>query len=160
MKTIMFAVAALVAANVCAGPVVIEAERFDDLGGWTLDPQFVETMGSPYLLAHGLGRPVADATAAFELDAGGAYEVWARTKNWFLPDAPGRFGVRVDGAEGAELGTMPTHDWYWQIAGDFRLEAGTHEVVLHDHTGYFGRCAALLLTDDMDLVPPRPVPSV
>ena len=41
--------------------VLIEAESFSNTGGWVVDPQFVEQMGSPYHLAHGLGKPVADA---------------------------------------------------------------------------------------------------
>ena len=36
----------------------IEAENFVDKGGWVLDNQSMEQMGSPYLLAHGLGIPV------------------------------------------------------------------------------------------------------
>ena len=40
---------------------LIEAEHFKDYGGWTLDTQFIHTMGSPYLLAHGLGKPVENA---------------------------------------------------------------------------------------------------
>jgi len=41
--------------------VLVEAESFSNKGGWSGDQQFVEQMGSPYLLAHGLGEPVADA---------------------------------------------------------------------------------------------------
>ena len=55
----------------CAGMVPaqgellwIEAEQFDEPGGWVNDPQFIDQMGSPYLLAHGLGRPVKDATTS------------------------------------------------------------------------------------------------
>jgi hypothetical protein len=42
--------------------LLIEAESFPEKGGWVVDPQFVEQMGSPYLLAHGLGNPVSDAS--------------------------------------------------------------------------------------------------
>lgn len=35
--------------------LLIEAESFANKGGWVVDQQFVEQMGSPYLLAHGLG---------------------------------------------------------------------------------------------------------
>ena len=42
-------------------PVLVEAEGFADTGGWVVDPQFMDLMGSPYLLAHGLGVPVGDA---------------------------------------------------------------------------------------------------
>ena len=41
--------------------VFLEAEQFADHGGWDLDQQVMDQMGSPYLLAHGLGIPVKDA---------------------------------------------------------------------------------------------------
>lgn len=43
------------------GPLLVEAESFDDLDGWVVDQQFMDLMGSPFLLAHGMGIPVADA---------------------------------------------------------------------------------------------------
>ena len=42
------------------GQLLVEAESFQNPGGWSLDTQFIEIMGSPYLLAHGLGKPVKD----------------------------------------------------------------------------------------------------
>jgi hypothetical protein len=35
--------------------LMLEAETFESVGGWTIDTQCIEAMGSPYLLAHGLG---------------------------------------------------------------------------------------------------------
>ncbi len=37
---------------------LVEAEGFDDPGGWVVDQQFMDQMGSPMLLAHGMGQPV------------------------------------------------------------------------------------------------------
>ena len=51
--------------------MLVEAESFANRGGWKLDTQFIHEMGSPYLLAHGLGRPVADATTTFEVTEAG-----------------------------------------------------------------------------------------
>lgn len=34
------------------------------------DTQFMDQMGSPYLLAHGLGKPVADAKTSFSVENG------------------------------------------------------------------------------------------
>ena len=45
-----------------AEELLIEAESFSQRGGWVLDQQFMDQMGSPYLMAHGMGIPVADAT--------------------------------------------------------------------------------------------------
>jgi hypothetical protein len=42
--------------------LLLEAESFHNLGGWVVDQQFMDQTGSPFLLAHGLGTPVADAT--------------------------------------------------------------------------------------------------
>ena len=61
--------------------VFIEAENFENKGGWVVDPQFVEQMGSPYLLAHGLGSPVENARTRVEFPAMEQYHVWVRTKN-------------------------------------------------------------------------------
>ena len=81
--------------------VLVEAEAFDDLGGWSLDTQFMDQMGSPFLLAHGLGEPVADAATKVALPAAGSYRVWVRTRDWVAPwkapEGPGRFQVLVDG---------------------------------------------------------------
>ncbi|MCQ2445807.1 MAG: FAD-dependent oxidoreductase [Clostridia bacterium] len=135
----------------------IDAADFSPRGEWKLDTQFTHLMGSPYLLAcHEPGRPCADATARFCWN-GGKARLWVRTRNWYHPDSPGQFSLFVNGKESRVLGTMPTHDWYWEIAGDLDLKNGENEVILHDLTGYFGRLAAIFITDDMDLVPPRPV---
>ena len=48
--------------------VLVEAELFKNKGGWSVDTQFIDQMGSPYLLAHGLGEAVKDAvTEAFTM---------------------------------------------------------------------------------------------
>lgn len=39
----------------------VEAESFTHKGGWVVDQQFMDLMGSSYLLAHGMGEPVGDA---------------------------------------------------------------------------------------------------
>lgn len=35
----------------------VETELFQNKGGWITDSQFIDQMGSPYLLAHGLSKP-------------------------------------------------------------------------------------------------------
>src|SRR5690606_30808535 len=72
---------------------LVEAESFDQPGGWVVDPQFVEQMGSPYLMAHGMGTPVSNAFTQVKFSDKGQYHVWVRTKNWAPGewDAPGQF---------------------------------------------------------------------
>ena len=75
--------------------LLIEAEEFDDYGGWVLDSQFDHEMGSPYLLAHGYGRPVADATTSVRINESGSYDVWVRAKDWVPSHHPGRFELCI-----------------------------------------------------------------
>lgn len=125
-----------------AATVLVEAESFTDPGGWTLDTQFIDTMGSPYLLAHGLGKPVADAVTKVSIPAAGDYRVFVRTKDWVArwkaPGTPGRFEVVINGTPLPEtFGTMGI-DWNWQAGGTVKLLAGEATIGLHDLTGFDG----------------------
>lgn len=135
-----------------AAEVLVEAESFADRGGWQLDTQFIQQMGSPYLLAHGLGRPVKDAVTTVEVAEAGRYQVWVRTFDWVArwqaPGTPGRFQLLInDTAVGPDLGTAG-EDWQWQLAGVVELRAGKARLTLHDLTGFNGRCDAIYLTTD------------
>ena len=136
----------------------LEAESFSHLGGWVIDQQSVEQMGSPYLMAHGLGVPVADAETGVDISRDGLYRIWARTRDWTAvwnaPSSAGRFLLCVDGVPvGGELGTNGAQ-WAWQEAGEAYLSAGRHRLALRDLTGFNGRCDAVLLSDEPDFLPP------
>jgi len=160
--TIVLSLAAAVPA--AAETVLLETERFDDLGGWAVDAQFMDQMGSPYLLAHGLGVPVSDATTTVNLPEAGTYRVWVRTRDWVAtwnaPGAPGKFQVLIDGktletqfgAEGAE--------WHWQDGGTVEIAKQAVTVALHDLTGFEGRCDAIVLTTETDFTPPNQEPAM
>lgn len=135
----------------------IEAESFKNLGGWAIDQQSMDQMGSPYIMAHGLGVPVADAETEIDVSTG-RYAVWARTRDWTAVwgkgTPAGRFDVRVDGEPlPTVLGTNGAA-WAWQKAGEIDLGAGRHTLALHDLTGFNGRCDAIYMTDDLGFTPP------
>ena len=139
--------------------VFVEAESLADHGGWKLDTAFTNIVGSPYLLAHGLGKPVADATGSVRIPAAGEYRVWVRTKDWVAhwnaPGTPGRFQLIVDGKPlAAEFGTEGA-DWHWQAGGKVTLPAGDVKLALHDLTGFAGRADAILFTKDAAFTPPE-----
>ncbi len=136
--------------------ILIEAEDFADYGGWVLDSQFEMQMGSPYLLAHGLGRPVADATTAIEIAAAGEYEVYVRAKDWVPGHAPGRFQLLIDGAPLEKEFGASGKDWAWECGGKVTLPAGKVTLTLHDMTGFEGRCDAIYLSSD-GIAPPNDV---
>ena len=139
------------------GLVLVEAEAFADTGGWVIDQQFMDFMGSPMLLAHGLGIAVKDATTTVALPAAGRYRVWVRTRDWVAPwqapGAPGRFKLAVDGSELSTTFGIEGADWHWQDGG--LIEVGIDvTLTLHDLTGFEGRCDAILLARDHEFAPP------
>ncbi len=138
------------------GGILVEAESFEERGGWVLDQQFIETVGSAYLLAHGLGKPVANARTRVKFPAPGDYVLWVRTKNW-VPgkwDPPGRFRVLVGGRRiPAVFGTEP--GWNWQSGGLVSIKARSALIELEDETGFDGRCDALFFSADPNFVPPN-----
>jgi len=143
------------------GTVLVEAEAFEHLGGWVVDQQFMDEMGSPYVLAHGLGEPVADANTTVTLPAAGRYRVWVRTRDWVAPwkapGAPGRFEVRLDGkALAATFGTEGA-DWHWQDGGAVEIAGGKVRLALRDLTGFEGRCDAICFTPKGGAAPPDDV---
>ena len=135
----------------------IDTLEFDKKGGWKEDTQFVHLMGSGYLMAaDDVGVPVEDATVQVNIPSEGTYRVWVRDRNWLRTYSPGQFKLLVDGQSGFNiLGALPSDSWVWELAGDFKLTAGEHVIALHDLTGYFARCASILITNDFDYVPPR-----
>lgn len=148
----------LICCNLSAANIWLETENFSEKGGWVVDQQFMDLMGSPYLMAHGMGQPVPDALTTVDIPHKGKWHVYVRTFNWTSPwtsqDGPGAFKVKV-GEETLKtvLGTKGDC-WQWQYAGKVSLKAGKTTIALSDLTGFNGRCDALYLTTEEGDVPP------
>ena len=135
--------------------VLIEAESFRDVGGWQVDTQFIHIMGSPYLIAHGLGKPVAPARTTITLPEAGKWSVWVRTKNW-VPgpwEAPGQFKLSINGHELPQVFGAGDGKWSWESGGTVELDRAEVSVSLIDLTGFDGRCDAVFFTRDANAVP-------
>ena len=143
--------------------VLLEAEQFADLGGWVVDQQFMDQMGSPYLLAHGLGEPVRDAETTVQFPAAGKYRVWVRTRDWVAPwkapGAPGRFKLLVNGKPLSTTFGTEGAAWHWQDGGTVKVGREA-KVALHDLTGFEGRCDAVLFARDLSFTPPNDLPAL
>lgn len=167
MNRVLTALAFVASLVACQGnhDIMIEAESFADKGGWVVDNQSVATMGSPYLLAHGMGVPVADAKTSFEVGKAGDYRVWVRTRDWVKSfgkaGSPGRFEVLLNGNTlSATFGTESA-DWDWQDGGVVTLTEGENEIALRDLTGFEGRCDVIYLTRDLEAgAPVNDVPAL
>lgn len=140
------------------GQILVECENFDNKGGWVVDQQFMDQMGSPFLMAHGLGTPVADASTKIKFPKTGTYRVYVRTRNWIGywsdKEAPGKFNILINKKPlKATFGTQDT-EWSWQNGGSIKIKAGISTISLRDLTGFNGRCDAILFTKDKSFIPP------
>ena len=165
MKRIIFVFAALLAFVACSNDIqpkgpnrLFETENFDNKGGWSVDQQFTFEMGSPYLIAHGMGTPVADASTKVVLPEAGTYHVYARTYNWTSPwsdkTGPGGFTISVNGQALPQTLGNEGNSWMWQYAGEVSLAQPEAELALHDLSGFDGRCDAIWFTPNKDELPP------
>ena len=138
--------------------VLVEAESFASKGGWVVDQQFMDQMGSSYLMAHGMGVPVEDAISEISFPSPGEYRVFVRTYNWTSPwyegEGPGRFNLIVNGETLPVVLGNKGKQWMWQNAGTVVLKSKDVKIGLHDLSGFNGRCDAVLFTKDKSLVLP------
>lgn len=157
LATVCLALPISLAPPANAADLLVEAESFDAWGGWKLDTQFIREMGSPYLLAHGLGRPVEDAVTTVKFPQAGKYRVFVRTKDWVArwkaEGQPGRFQVLVDGQPLSETFGTQGAEWFWHDGGTVEISDLEVELSLRDLTGFDGRCDAIYFTTQ-DKTPP------
>lgn len=141
--------------------LLVEAESFDRKGGWVVDQQFMDLMGSPYLMAHGMGVPVEDASTTISFPEDGTYYVFVRTYNWTSPwydgKGPGKFTLAVDNKKLPVVLGDEGKQWMWQPAGTVSVKAGSSSLTLKDLTGFNGRCDAIYFTTEKgSFLPLRP----
>ena len=142
--------------------VWVEAERFETVGGWSVDSQFMDQMGSSFLIAHGMGTPVADAETLVTFPDSGDWFVWIRTRNWVspwtFPDGvdriegvtdpeafvnlpielrqqrfPGAFQVSVNGKTLDPILGTRDREWTWESGGTVTIERAKTPVSLRIH---------------------------
>jgi len=127
--------------------VFVEAESFAEKGGWVVDQQFMDQMGSPFLLAHGLGVPVGDAQATVSFPSAATYHVYVRTRDWVPGYGPGQFSLTVAGTVlDTIFGASGDGSWAWKYGGTVTVGAGDAALTIQDLTGFDGRVDAIAFT--------------
>jgi hypothetical protein len=153
MRIILFLIFIYVLQPCRSQPILLEAENFDNKGGWFVDPQFYDQMGSFYLLAHGLGIPVKNASTHITVEKSGQFYVYVRTRNWvgdwFENDeySPGKFQIAINGKILDKTFGEKGKQWSWQPGGTVRLTSGKNKIELIDLTGFDARCDAIVFTE-------------
>ncbi len=130
----------------------IEAESFKNLGGWVVDQQSMNVMGSSYVMAHGMGEPVADASTYIDIPESGIWHAWVRTRDWTAVwkrgNSAGTFKLKVNENFFDNILGTNGEEWDWQYAGEMKLSQGKNKISLCDLTGFNGRCDAIYFTTD------------
>lgn len=140
-----------------ADAVLVEAESFEQKGGWFIDQQSMDIMGSPYLIAHGIGTPVDDARTMVRFPSTGSYYVHVRTRNWTAPwtdRAAGQFQLIINGKPLEKIFGAGREEWSWTEGGKIKVRDLNVSIALHDLTGFDGRCDAIYFTRDKSGPPP------
>jgi FAD dependent oxidoreductase len=143
---------------------LIETESFTNKGGWVVDQQSMDIMGSPYLMAHGMGVPVKDAETKVTFNKTGNYRVFVRTRNWAARwsniDAPGKFQLIINNTALSTIFGTNGDNWEWQDGGEITISEKTVSLTLKDLTGFNGRCDAILFSSNPDFIPPNHVAEI
>ena len=165
MKKKMSALKLSLSACLCLIPsagaqiVLVEAESFVNPSGWVVDQQFMDQMGSPFLMAHGLGVPCQDATKEVVFPETGVWRAWVRTRNWVsnwgIEEGPGRFQLVVNGRALDAVFGKSGGAWHWQDGGSVELKNHSVSLALSDLTGFNGRCDAIVFAKDPGFQPPN-----
>ncbi|VAX42339.1 FIG00406056: hypothetical protein [hydrothermal vent metagenome] len=146
---------------VASDSLFVETEGFSNHGGWKIDTQSIPAIGSPYLLAHGWGKPVKNATTTVTFPSTGKYHIWVRTKDWVArwkaKGHPGRFQILVEGKLLATTFGTEGAKWHWQDGGEITINDNNKKIslALHDLTGFDGRCDAIYFTKEKNGKPPE-----
>lgn len=137
--------------------ILVEAESFSQLGGWVIDQQFIASMGSPYLLAHGMGEAVENASTTVIFPEKGNYHYWVCTKDWVpdRPESPGKFKLIINGKEQKQVFGTNTFGWQWVYGGKTKIGDTSVKLELKDLTGFEGRCDAIYFSVDRYDYPPK-----
>lgn len=125
--------------------IVIHPHQFNP-GGWGLDVQFMDIMGSPYLIAHGRGIRVANANTSIAIPSTGKWHIWVRSRKWV--EGAGAFTLRINSETLTKTFGIDQSEWAWEYGGEIDLPKGTTQVSLIDKDGFDGRFAGLILSQD------------
>lgn len=158
MKKLLLSFTLIILAQISvASELLIEAENFVNKGGWVVDQQFMDLMGSPYLMAHGMGVPVEDASTLVSFPETGTYHVYVRTFNWTAPwytgKGPGKFKLKVGNKILPVVLGDEGNSWYWQYAGKININNKETLIIINDLTGFNGRCDAIYFTTTQEAPP-------
>ncbi len=133
---------------------LVEAEAFQFKGKWIVEKSSA-CLGSAMLRVYQDSRndDSDDALTVVNIPDAGTYRVWTRSQDFADSPRPRTYTLTVDGHEMAPSGNHGIAAFMWEHVGDVELKNKPALLRLSDTGMYFGRCDAILLTQDPSLDP-------
>ncbi len=141
--------------DVDAGTIYFPAKIFSDLGSWSVESECLFGSTGSKDDETGTVPGTAPAVTDFQIKKDGEYKVWVLARD-FATNRQGHryYNVGIDDLmSDIRVGTHGKDGFHWQDGGTFTLTKGAHQLKLHDTSGYWARCQAVLITNNFDFVP-------
>lgn len=158
MKSFLLAAAAFVSPWFCpavsAATYLIEGEAFQFKGRWSVEKSS-ECLGSAMLRVYndGMSGGASDAVTVVNIGEAARYHVWTRSQDFESSARPRTYTLSIDGRPMSPSGAHGSAGFRWEKVGVAELARKQVMMRLADTGGYYGRCDAILLTDDASLDP-------
>ncbi len=132
---------------------LIVADSFKKLGTWNF-----ETSGTMGLTLIGMAdkkvNAVKPALANIKVSKPGKYRLWVHSKDFKEQQGSRFFTLMLNGKElDKKFGTHAKAGFYWADGGTVELKSGINELQMIDKSAFYARCDAILLTNDLDIIP-------
>ncbi|MBQ2967315.1 MAG: hypothetical protein IJE10_04225 [Clostridia bacterium] len=137
------------------GTIYFPAKIFSDLGSWSVESDCLFGSTGSKDDETGSVPGTAPAITEFEIKSDGKYNVWVLARD-FATNRQGHryYNVGIDNEmSDIRVGTHGKDGFHWQLGGTFDLKSGVHQLKLHDTSGYWARCQAVMLVKNPDFVP-------
>ncbi len=134
--------------------IYIDADGFESVGTWTATANgYIQGLSNEANKDNFDSAKSVNAVAKVNIVKAGKYNMWVSARD-FPSDRPGTrtYHVAMDGVQSPEkMGDHGQEGFAWELAGTYELTKGQHTIELIDTSGFFARCAGIILIDDLDM---------
>ncbi len=133
--------------------IVITPSVFSDKKAWSATSDKDKEQSYVYMIGGKKGEPVTENPSVdVEIPKDGTYKIYVLGKDSTSQPGSRYFDV-VLGDVTYRTGNHGKEGFHWQASGDLQITAGKTTVTLTDVSGNYSRCAAIVITDDLNFNP-------
>ena len=133
--------------------IVLGPNGFTDKGIWTIEKDtetgFTVLKGG----TNSIDSSSSPATLSICLPKAGTYKVYALSKDFSANGGSRYYNIKIGDAFSYQTGDHAKQGYHWQSSMPFTTFGGDMEFKLLDTKGNYARCAAIVITDDMNFNP-------